>query len=381
MAAMASARLSGLPPTAYYAPNYRVEVEGRELSPETKGDVLELKVVMDMENMSSFEMTISNWDDKRFQLKYSDTTTFDVGNRVHVQMGYADRLRSMIRGQISSLAPKFPESGSPTIAVSGLDGMLRLRDRKPAEGETKKYVQMADWEIAQAVASRNQLKVRVTQEGPKHDLVVQKNQDDAQFLMERAKRIDFDCYVQTDADSGEDTLVFMKPTDARDSRGANVYVFEWGKTLGSFEPQLKLSRQVSQVTVRGWNSRTKEAISSTATASDLPGASGGGTSGPDAARRTLADKQEVVVDAPVTSSEEARDLARSLLRERAYEFITGSARVIGLSDLRPGDNVELQRVGQRFSGTYYVTKVEHTLGSGGYLTSFDVRRVFDGGTR
>jgi phage protein D len=343
--------------------------------------VLDLKVVMDIANISSFQMTVSNWDDRRFRLKYSDTATFDVGNRVHIQMGYADRLRSMIRGQISSLAPKFPESGSPTIAVSGLDGMLRLRDRKPAEGETKKYVKMADWEIAQAVASRNQLKVRVTQEGPKHELVVQKNQDDAQFLMERAKRIDFDCYVQTDAKSGEDTLVFMKPTDARDARGANVYVFEWGKTLGSFDPQLKLSRQVSQVTVRGWNSRSKEAISYTATADDLPGASSGGTSGPAAAREKLASKQEVVVDAPVTNNEEARDLARSLLRERAYEFITGSARVIGLPDLRAGDNVELQNLGKRFSGTYYVTKAEHSLGSGGYQTSFDVRRVFDGGVR
>jgi Bacteriophage probable baseplate hub protein len=380
MVAVASARLAGLPPTSYYAPDYRIEVEGRELDPESKGDVLEVKVVMDMVNMSSFDLTINNWDDKRLRFKYSDTATFDVGNRVHVQMGYADRLRSMVRGQVSSLAPKFPESGSPTIAVSGLDGMLRLRDRKPAAGETTKYVKMADWEIAQAVAARNQLKVRVTQEGPQHALVVQKNQADAQFLMERAKRIDFDCYVQTDAATGEDTLVFMKPTDARDSRGAKVYVFEWGKTLASFNPQLNLSRQVSKVTVRGWDSRAKAAIVYTTTPADLPGGgSGGGTSGPDAARTTLGDKQDVVVDAPVASEEEARRLAQSLLRERAYEFITGSGRVIGLPDLRPGDNVELQNVGKRFSGTYYVTKVEHTLGSGGYLTGFDVRRVFDGG--
>jgi hypothetical protein len=46
--------------------------------------------------------------------------------------------------------------------------------------------------------------------------------------------------------------------------------------------------------------------------------------------------------------------------------------------MRPGDNLKLSFLGKRFSGDYYVKKVEHTLGSNGYLTNFDVRRVYDG---
>ncbi|MGH9722860.1 MAG: phage late control D family protein [Bryobacteraceae bacterium] len=378
--ALESTRESGLPSTDYYAPNYKIEVEGVELDPESKGDVLDLKVVMDMENMTSFELTVNNWDDKTLSFKYSDTPTFDIGNRVHVQMGYADRILSMVVGQISSLSPKFPESGPPTLAISGLDGMLQLRDSKPAEGETKKYEGMADWEIAQAVASRNGLKAEVTQEGEVHDLVIQKNQDDAQFLKERAARSDRDCFVLTDPGTGEDTLFFVKPLDGREDSRTRVYVFEWGKTLMNFNPKLTLSRQVAKVTVRGWNPRTKQAIFYTATPADLPGATSGGTSGPQAAEDNLKGKQDVVVDAPIATEQEAKDLAISLLRERAYEFITGAGQVIGLPDLRPGDNVELQGLGQRFTGQYYVKKVEHTLNNSGYLTNFEVRRVFDGGT-
>jgi len=70
-----------------------------------------------------------------------------------------------------------------------------------------------------------------------------------------------------------------------------------------------------------------------------------------------------------------------LLRERAYSYLTGFRQVIGLPGLRPGDNIELQRLGRRFSGEYYVTKVEHTLGNSGYLTSFEVRSPSDGGTQ
>lgn len=371
---------SGLP-TDYYAPDYRIEIEGQALSPATKGDILDIKVVMDKENLTSFDLTISNWDDERFDFKYSDTTTFDLGKRVHVQMGYADDLRSMVRGIITTLTPRFPESGVPTLGVGGQDSMVRLKDRKPKEGEQKKFVDMADWEIARAIAARNALKFHATEQGERHPLVVQKNQDDALFLMERAKRIDYDCYVQTDPASGEETLNFVRPTDGRDGRPIRVYEFEWGKSLITFSPKLTSSDQVGKVTVRGWDPATKKAITATAGPGDLPGAGKGGTSGPGTAQKTLDDKHDLLVDQPVASQQEARDLAVSLLRERASRFNTGSGRVIGLPDLRPGDNVLLSGLGKRFNGTYEVTKVEHALGGSGYQTSFDVKRFFDGGTR
>jgi len=378
MAATASILEPGLP-ADYYAPDFLVKVESQQLDRASKGDVISVKVTMDLENMTSAQLTINNWDDRTFDLKYTDTKTFDVGNRVHVQLGYADRLVSMLHGQISTMAPSFPESGQPTLDITVLDGMLKLRDRKPAEGETKKYVDQADWEIVRAVAARNGMQAIVAEEGEKHPEVIQKNQDDASFLMERAKRMDFDCYVQTDPGSGEEKLHFERPTDARDGSTVRVYEFIWGKSLISFAPVLTLSRQVSAVTVQGWDARTKASISVRATAADLPGAAGSGTSGPAAAETSLDGKEDVVVDAPVHTEQEARELAISLLRERAYDFVTGTGRVIGIPDLRPSDNVDLSGLGKRFSGRYYVKKVEHTLGASGYFTEFDVRRVYDGG--
>jgi phage protein D len=380
MTQMRSERSSGLP-TDYYAPEFRLDIEGQELDQATKGDVLEVKVVMDQENMTSCDLTVSNWDDRRFSFKYSETPTFDLGNRVHVQLGYADRLLSMMRGQIATLSPRFPESGPPTLQVNVLDGMLRLRDAKPAEGEEKQYQDLADWQIAERIAERNHLRAEVTREGPVHPLVMRRDMDDARLLMERAKRIDFDVFLLTDPASGEETLHFVRPTDGRDDRPIRVYELVWGESLIEFTPTITLSRQVASVTVNGWDPATKEPISATATAADLPGAAGGGgTSGPEAAGRLGGSgKKEVVVDAPVLSQEEAEVLARALLAERAYEFVTGSGRAIGLPDLRPGDNLELSRLGDRFSGAYYVKKVEHTLGSSGFLTQFDVRRVYDPG--
>jgi uncharacterized protein len=380
---MTSTSKQGLPPTSYYAPGYKLEVNGQSLPPEVIGDVIEVKVVLDIENMSSFELVVSNWDDAKLELKYSDTQTFDIGRRVHVQMGYADRLLSMIVGQISTLSPKFPESGSPTISISGIDGMMQLKDSKPKENETKKYVDMADWEIAQNVAARNTLRCVVTAEGEKHPLVIQKNQDDAQFLKERAARIDFECFILTDQDTGEDTLYFIRPTDGRSSDTIRVYEFEWGVNLIHFNPSITLSGQVSTVTVRGWDPQNKQAIVYTATAADLLGEdSGKGKTGADAAKKHVKRRSEIVVDTVVSTDEEAKTLAKHLLQERANTFITGSGQVIGLPDLRPGDNISLKGLGNRFSGSYYVKKVEHLFNQEtGYRSTFEVRRVSDGGTK
>ncbi|MQS37191.1 phage late control D family protein [Streptomyces katsurahamanus] len=378
-----------------YAPEFEVRIEGLEMDPATKNDVIDIKVNRDIDQMSGFDLTLNNWDDTRLTFKHSDSPAFRLGGRVSVRLGYADQLLTVATGTISTLSPRFSDGGPPTVAVSGVDGLLRLKDRKPAENETKIYRNLPDWRIAEQIAQRNQLRIQVTREGPTHDQVVQKNQDDASFLMERAKRLDFDCYILPDASSGEDTLYFIRPTDGRDGRPIRVYRLAYAPGLATgpaaqpaglipnlldFTPTLTLSQQVSKVTVRGWDPRTKQPIAFTATAENLPAGSNtaDGQSGPQAAESTLGGRQDVLVDAPVTSDQEARELAVSLLRERAYEFITATGRVAGLPELRPGDNLEIHGLGRRFSGTYFVKRVEHTLNTSGFFTQFTGRRIHQG---
>ncbi len=228
--------------------------------------------------------------------------------------------------------------------------------------------------------------MKVTQEGPVHDLVVQRNTDDATFLKERAKLLSFEVFMRTDPDTGEDVLHFVSPTDGRGSEPITTYTLAWGgmrntdipPSLLEFKPVLAAGDQVQSVTVRGWDPKTKKKITQTATRENTPGvAQIDNTNGPEAAETlggTSEAKCEVIVDRPVASEEEALKVAQAILSERAYRFLTGHGKVIGLPDLRPGTNVEIGGVGRRFSGTYFVTKVTHVLNQQGFLTEFDVSR-------
>jgi phage protein D len=387
MTGATATRSSGLP-ESYYAPDFLVEIEGTALDPASKGDVLEIKVVMDIDELASVDLKLNNYDDTTFDLKWSDSELLRLGSSVHVQLGYADRLVSMLRGKITTLSPEFLSDGAPTLTVRAMDSLVMLKDSRPPETEVC-YRNKKDWQIAEQIARRHGLRLEYDDDGPEHELVVQRNLDDLAFLKERAARIDFQLFMRTDPETGEEVLHFVKPADGRDAAKIRTYVLAWGTlrntdvppSMIEFKPTISASDQVQSVTVRGWDTAQKKAITCTAEPATTPGVSGSGdATGPAAAAAVggAAGKKEVVVNAPVTSEEEARRLAESLLAERAYKFLTASAKTIGLPDLRPADNVEIHGVGERFSGTYFVKKATHVLNASGLLTEFDVRKTYEG---
>jgi uncharacterized protein len=376
-------RTPGLP-AHYYAPAFEVEIGGAKLDPESMGDVLEVRVVMELKKLTSVDLRLNNYDDTKFDLKWSDADQFRLGSQIHVMMGYAERTVSMMRGVITALTPDFPADGSPTLLVRGHDALSKLKGSKPPPDKVV-YRDKADWQIAQEIGQRHGIRVEVSEEGPVHTMMCQGDLDDGTFLKARAEDIDFEVFMYTDPESGKDTLNFVKPRDGRGSEPITTYALAWGTlrntdvepSLLEFKPTMTAADQVQTVTVRGWDPQRKKAIKQTATPENTPGVSVvDATSGPRVAG-TIAGPQgreEVVVQRHVTSDEEALKLAKAMLAERAYRFLTAHGRAIGLPDLRPDHNVEIVGVGRRFSGTYHVTKVTHTINEQGYLTEFDASR-------
>ena len=70
-----------------------------------------------VEEIDSFELTVNNWDAETRKFKYSDRDLFNPGQEIELNMGYlgsrAGGLRTMLRGEITSLVPPFPRPVSP----------------------------------------------------------------------------------------------------------------------------------------------------------------------------------------------------------------------------------------------------------------------------
>jgi phage protein D len=89
-------------------------------------------------------------------------------------------------------------------------------------------------------------------------------------------------------------------------------------------------------------------------------------------------REELVVDKPVQSEKEAKQVAQAILKDRHKEMVKASGATVGLPDLRAGRKMQIEGLGARFNGIYFITDTTHTLNDSGYVTRFNARREVTG---
>ena len=350
-----------------FAPAVAVEINGVGVAADVAAAVTEVSVTSEPDTIDHCSLTLGNpLPQMRWTHDERDAAAFKEGNGLKVRLGYGRDLATLFDGEITAVSPAFPETGTPTLRVEGYTRMHRLRGAP----KTRTFVGMTDVEIAQQIAADLQLGIEADTTDVRHPYVLQFNQTDLAFLLERAQRIRYE--VQVDGRK----LLFRKGQEAE--RPALTLTWAAGpgaegtEPLRSFHPTLNSLRPVDHVIVKGNDPRTRELIEARAGAAEADATLGGATSGPAAGSSAFGAREETVVDRPVASQREAAELARAIYTERALEFVTGTAATIGLPELTAGRVVDLRGLG-RFSGRYYVTRSTHTFGAGGYHTSFSVR--------
>ena len=354
----------------FYVPAFEVRLAGRPAGQDVVRDILSVTYKDSVQDIDSFEIAINNWDAGTRAFKYSDQRLFDPGERVELHMGYQGALRPMLTGEITSLRPSFPSGGGSTLAVSGLNILHRFRTQQ----ESRTYVSRTDSQIAQEIAARLKVTVEThaSTDEPRFNYLIQDNQYDVVFLMERARRAGYDLLVEErkQGQSSQTVIVYKPSTTVHHA----TYRLTYGKSLVEFQPELTTANQVGKVTVRGWDALRKEPITYTATRDELKVKGVGDRGGQSAIEKSIEQKAEIVATKPVESLEEARKLAIEILQGIAKEMVKGTGSVPGLPDVRAGTVVEIDGVGDRFSGRYFVVSTTHAIGDSGYTTQFECRR-------
>jgi phage protein D len=377
----------------FYAPAFEIRIDDRRLPATVVRDVMQVTYKDSIEKIDSFELKINNWDADRGCFKYVGLSSwqgasgqsaqyakmFDPGQKLEIYIGYQDDLPLclMMVGQITTLEPDFPGSGMPTLSVRGLNILHSFRKKQ----HTWAWEKERDSDIAEKIGKQPVsdkkpglgIEVRVDKKAAGQEneetFVFMNNQYDIVFLMERARRHGYSLYMHEEKKNGKaERYLYFGPSDLiRDV----TYELVWGQSLIQFRPTLTTANQVSQVTVRGWNRRTRKPIVGTAKWGD-PGLDINRDQ--HAVALAIKGKHEVIIDRPVHSVKEAKALAKDILRNLLKDMVKASGSTVGLPDLRAGRKVHIRELGERFSGEYFITETTHTIGDGGYQTTFNARR-------
>jgi uncharacterized protein len=396
----------------FYVPQFEVRIQGIGLPQDVLRDVTQLTYHDSIKEIDGFELTVNNWDSTIQNFKYIGAETTDslkknplhrlfepCSKEVEVWMGYLGDLRLMLKGTLTTMEPNFPSGGAPTLNVRGLNVLHALRCKQYNTTWTVTSEKPQGWrdsEIAENIATlrdpkgrkRFPLPIVITKKKePPLPYVAQENQYDIDFLLARARQLGYVIYVKEGDPKGRgpqrERHLYFGPSDSTHPALPTVtyelptvtYELKWGISLIDLKPTLSTANQVKSVTVRGWNRATKQAISATATLENL-------NVNKDLFRlldncesfEGCGGREKVVVNKPVHTPAQAQTLALAMLTDRLKEMVKVSGTCVGLPDLRAGQQVRIEGIGSRLSGTYFVTSTTHTINDSGYITKFDARR-------
>lgn len=346
--------------TVDFTSNISIKVNGSPMSESARVNLVEVTIDQHVHLPGMF--TIRFFDDG---LKLLDSGTLNLLQQVEILSNTPDgKSFSLIKGEVTALEPVFDREGRDELVVRGYDKAHRLY----RQTNSKSYVNIKDSDIASQLAQSAGLRTEVVTTSTIYKQLIQHNQSDMEFLLQRAWRIGFECYVKNG-----DTLVFGPPKS-----GSASVTLTRARDLLSFYPRMTLAEQVDKVTVRGWDPASQQAIVGSASTGELYPSIGESKNGASWAK-SFGRGEVVMVDHPLENQGEANALALARLNELSGSFLQAEGVAFRRPDIRAGESVKLEGLGERLSGTYLVTSASHLYNvQEGFTTTFHVRGVRTG---
>jgi phage protein D len=312
-----------------------------------------------------------------------DATRSPLFTKVRVEAGFRETgTEVLIEGYVTEVQAYLENPArSPWLELRGIDATVLMS----LEDKTASWPNMSDSDIATRILSSYGFAPDVQRTEPIHqdaDVTVVQRATDLKFLQVLAQRNGYELGVERDVRSGRVTGYFRPPVLDRPPQRPLAVAFGDASNLAWFHVRVDglrpLNVSASQVDVKG---KTTASGSSTGLAlaaigkDDLTALVGGRmaslVSPKEAAGRML------LHPGPTSDPAELAGVAQAT-RDEAGWLVTVTGEVE--SDaygavLRAGRPVVVKGAGPVHSGTYYVTRVTHTIGGDGtYRQLFEAKR-------
>lgn len=311
-------------------------------------EIFDFEVEADLDHPDMASLVLSN-------VESAWSTKAKLGAELELLAGRAgdNDAKTIFKGEVIGIEPTFEAHTGSRVTLRALNQLHRLSRGK----KSRTFQNVKDSDIVNKLASENGMSSQVDSPASTvFEHVYQHNQTDLEFLRLRAARIG--CEVLVD-----DKKLIFRPRKKNESE----VELGLGTTLEKFNPRLSAANQVTEVTVHGWDWKTKKAIVGQATQVEVNLSSKTGLS---MAQSAFGKAKFIGVDIPVASQEEANSIAKGILRDRTMSFVTGEGVCKGDPRIKPGLVVKITVGDPRFDGKYFITAVRQRYNHGGPAQGF-----------
>jgi phage protein D len=322
-----------------------VSVDGQKLA--LTEDAALARVSIDL-NVDLFGQCTLIFNDPKLAL--INGTKFASGVAVKVEIGFASKLQKVFEGEVVALEPQFRRDQPPSLRVVCQESIHRLALTQM----TRTFNDVDDGEILTKIAQEHGLSA----DGPKgsKEHILQPNVTDAVFLRRLAQK--HGNFLRLE---GKKLIIGPPP------KGADVSISP-GDGLTKLKVRIKSQQQVGEISVHGWDPKTKKEIIGKAKPQGETGEGGKKHGG----GKTLSFAGHEKVPTDVATAEA---MAKGRLKKIGEGFVTAQGQMIGDPRVIPGGMLQIDKISNGVDGGYRVDQARHEFSKHGYFIDFTCTRV------
>lgn len=318
--------------------------------------------------------------------EYQDTlfrpfTPLQIG----VQIG-TDLPQAIINGYVSGQQVLYDDAGGGSaLEITGMDASMLMNLQE-------KVVRwpMADYQIAAAIFGQYPIIPQVSSTLPslsEPEGTTTQRGTDIRFLRRLAQRNGYECFVQPEPHSGRDLGYFGPATNFPGPAAAVLNVRMGPDTnVSEFKIRYDMARPTTAVSSGldvGLGATQRIPSTFPVPGPAMPPPLGGlyplGNSmgAVDTVTRSLEQQYQPIILPAETGAFTAPGLStatQAIVNRSSWAVMAEGTVGATVGVLRPGGKVNVRGVGVFFSGSYYVTRVSHTIDCNSYIQKFEARR-------
>ncbi|MAQ76666.1 MAG: type IV secretion protein Rhs [Aquimarina sp.] len=325
---------------------FKVIVNGEELSKVYQ--VKSIAVDKEVNRIPTAKLIIADGTPSERDFALSNEELLIPGAEIEITAGYHSDEETVFKGIVIKHNIKIRNNGSYLI-VECKDQAVKLTVGR----KSKYYYDKKDSDIIEEIIDNYGIDKEVEATNFEHKELIQYHISDWDFMVTRAQANGKLCF----ADDGKITIA--KP----DLSSEAIETVAFGATILDLDAEIDARNQMDKVTSYGWNFSDQEIVEAESNDPALP--LNGNLSPSDLSSVIGLQNLELRHGGSLTTTE-LQDWSDAKLLFQQLSKSRGRVKFQGIPNIKPGLILNLEGVGDRFSGNIYVTGIKHQIGEGNW---------------
>lgn len=323
--------------------------DGNEVTKQYQ--VLSIVVNKEVNRIASAMITILDGEPSKESFEISSKPEFEPGKELEIKCGYRSDTETIFKGIVIKHSIKVRKKNS-VLLVECRDAAVKMT----VACKSKYFADAKDSEVMEELIDAYGLDKEVEATTISHKQLVQYNTSDWDFMLCRCDANGLLCTT----DDGKITI--GKP----DFGAETALTVQYGATVHDLDAEIDARLQFKAVKGAMWDYSGQELLDSVE--AEDPGVPDAGNLDADTLADVIGEESFTLYHSGKIEEPELQALVNAKMMKHRLAKIRGRVRIDGTPDVKPGELIQLNGVGERFEGKLFVTGVRHEVEKGDWQT-------------